>query len=124
MTYEEAKNYLSKFGQEHILKCYDELSPAEQASLLAQIDLIDLSVLENLDNANNISSKRGKFEPLGAATIDDIAANSESYERQVWRRSGPERLPLFFLQADREHVSDSISRRNVQYRRFTRTVHL
>ncbi len=81
MTYEEAKNYLSKFGQEHILKCYDELSPAEQASLLAQIDLIDLSVLENLDNANNISSKRGKFEPLGAATIDDIAANSESYEK-------------------------------------------
>lgn len=81
MTYEEAKNYLSKFGQEHILKCYDELSPAEQASLLAQIDLIDLSVLENLDNDNNISSKRGKFEPLGAATIDDIAANSESYEK-------------------------------------------
>ena len=81
MTYEEAKNYLSKFGQEHILKCYDELSPAGQASLLAQIDLIDLSVLENLDNANNISSKRGKFEPLGAATIDDIAANSESYEK-------------------------------------------
>ena len=81
MTYEEAKNYLSKFGQEHILKCYDELSPAEQASLLAQIDLIDLSVLENLDNDNNISSKRGKFEPLGAATIDDIAANSGSYEK-------------------------------------------
>ena len=81
MTYEEAKNYLSKFGQEHILKCYDELSPAEQASLLAQIDLIDLSVLENLDNDNNISSKRGKFEPLGAATIDNIAANSESYEK-------------------------------------------
>ena len=81
MTYEEAKNYLSKFGQEHILKCYDELSPAEQASLLAQIDLIDLSVLENLDNDNNISSKRGNFEPLGAATIDDIAANSESYEK-------------------------------------------
>ena len=81
MTYEEAKNYLSKFGQEHILKCYDDLSPAEQASLLAQIDLIDLSVLENLDNDNNISSKRGKFEPLGAATIDDIAANSGSYEK-------------------------------------------
>ena len=112
MTYEEAKNYLSKFGQEHILKCYDELSPAEQASLLAQIDLIDLSVLENLDNANKISSKRGKFEPLGAATIDDIALpTANPMKRQVWRRSGPERLPLFFLQADREHVSDSISRR-------------
>ena len=69
MTYEEAKNYLSKFGQEHILKCYDELSPAEQASLLAQIDLIDLSVLENLDN--DITS----------------AASAENLSRSVLQRS-------------------------------------
>ncbi len=79
LTYEEAKNYLEKYGQEHLLAYYDELSPQDQSSLLAQIELIDLSVLDNLDAEKNSNTKRGSFEPLGAVTIGDIAANSEQY---------------------------------------------
>lgn len=81
MTYNEAKACLEKYGQEHILKYYDELSEQEKDSLLSQIELIDFSVLESLDADKNSSNKRGIFEPLGAVTINDIAANSETYEK-------------------------------------------
>ncbi|MBO5104298.1 MAG: UDPGP type 1 family protein, partial [Ruminococcus sp.] len=40
--------------------------------------MTDFSVLENLEE-KDISSKRGKFEPLGAVTVEDIAENREKY---------------------------------------------
>ncbi|MDE6501394.1 MAG: UDPGP type 1 family protein [Ruminococcus sp.] len=41
--------------------------------------MTDFSVLENLNIENRHSSKRGKFEPLGAVTIEDIARNRDKY---------------------------------------------
>ena len=79
ITLDTAKNVLKKYGQEHILAGYEELDEKEKAKLLSQIELIDFSVLENLSEENRHSSKRGKFEPLGAVTIGDIARNSDRY---------------------------------------------
>ncbi|MBQ6180115.1 MAG: UDPGP type 1 family protein [Ruminococcus sp.] len=79
LTYEAAKELLEKFGQEHLLKYYDEISDEEKAELLAQIELIDFSVLENLREENRFTAARGKFEPLGAVTIKDIENNSQKY---------------------------------------------
>ena len=76
---EEAMNIISKYGQEHLLDHFDELSSDEKKELLGQIELIDFSVLENLDADKNVNAVRGRFEPLGAVTIDDIASNSKEY---------------------------------------------
>lgn len=76
---EQADRILAKYGQEHIMKHFDELEDAEKNDLLSQIELIDFSVLENLDAEKNSNSVRGSFAPLGAVTIDDIAANSKEY---------------------------------------------
>lgn len=79
ITFDTAKNVLKKYGQEHILAYYEELGDKEKAELLSQIELIDFSVLENLNEENRHSSKRGKFEPLGAVMIEDIDRNSDKY---------------------------------------------
>ncbi len=79
IEFDTAENILKKYGQEHILAYYDELNNTEKAELLSQIEMTDFSVLENLKDENNISSKRGKFEPLDAVTIEDIEKNRETY---------------------------------------------
>lgn len=76
---DNALRILSNYGQEHILKHYDELDEAGKQELLGQIEVIDFSVLHNLNAEKNSNSVRGKFEPLGAVTIDDIAKNSDEY---------------------------------------------
>ena len=47
MNLEEAKLKLSKYGQEQILRYYDELSDDEKAALLEQIDKTDMEVLSD-----------------------------------------------------------------------------
>ncbi|MDE5584331.1 MAG: UDPGP type 1 family protein [Ruminococcus sp.] len=79
MTFDTAKEILEKYGQEHILAYYDALDGQEKEKLLSQIELTDFSVLENLVAENRHSSKRGKFSPLGAVTIEDIEKNREKY---------------------------------------------
>ncbi|SHM26993.1 UTP--glucose-1-phosphate uridylyltransferase [Ruminococcus flavefaciens] len=76
---DQAARILKDYGQEHILKYFDELSENEKQELLSQIEIIDFSVLDNLDAEKNSNTVRGKFEPLGAVTIEDIASNSDEY---------------------------------------------
>ncbi|HOO05911.1 MAG TPA: UDPGP type 1 family protein [Ruminococcus sp.] len=80
ITLNEAQIILEKYGQQHILGCYDQLSEAEKQDLLDQIERVDFSVLDNLDKEKNANYNRGKFEPLGAVTIDDINKNRELYK--------------------------------------------
>lgn len=49
MNLEEAKLKLSKYGQEQILRYYDELSDDEKAALLEQIDKTDMEVYRQLN---------------------------------------------------------------------------
>lgn len=79
MNYDNAKQLLNKYGQEHLLKFYDELTEKEQSELLAQIEGIDFSLLESFSDDKKCSAQRGKIEPLEAVTVDDIAKNSEEY---------------------------------------------
>ncbi|MBQ9899326.1 MAG: UDPGP type 1 family protein [Ruminococcus sp.] len=78
---DSAKKILAQYGQEHLLRYYDELTEAEQKDLLSQIDLIDFSVLDNLKAENRFTAQRGEFAPLGAVTIADIAANKDEYRK-------------------------------------------
>lgn len=78
MTYENAKEKLAKFGQEHILKYYDELSEESKKALLEQIDKTDFTVLRHLENYGK-GEGRGVFSPLAAMQRDEIVRREKEF---------------------------------------------
>lgn len=80
MQYEEAVKKLTKYGQSHVLRYYDELGPEEQKGLLDQIGKTDFAVLANAAHPE-AALKRGKIEPLGAMTLPEIADHEEEFRR-------------------------------------------
>lgn len=79
MNYTEAKAKLDACGQSHLLRWYDELSEREQETLLAQIEALDLRLLD-VFAAHQGDLPRGALEPLGALTLAQIAENHDTYE--------------------------------------------
>lgn len=81
MNYRETYDYLKKYGQEHILRCYEELNDAEKEALLLQAGSIDLSLLGLLDEYRRGADvmARGTFSPLGAVTVEEIAEKKEAF---------------------------------------------
>lgn len=80
MTFEQAKQKLTAKSQEHLLMYYDELSAKEQESLLKQINDLDLSLLDLIDNGIG-EVEKGKLEPLGALTLGQIEEKRDIFER-------------------------------------------
>ncbi len=78
MTLEQAKEKLEKYGQEHVLKYYDELSAQEQQELLAQIAATDMSILEVCKHKEELG-KKGAITPLSAMELEEIEANREHF---------------------------------------------
>ncbi len=80
MNLEEAKKKLEQFGQLHVLKYFDEISEAEKAELLQQIDETDFAVLENCKNLGK-SEGRGEFKPLAALQVSEIEQKKEEFTK-------------------------------------------
>ncbi len=78
MTLEQAKEKLEKYGQQHVLKYYEELSEAEKQALLDQIEATDMSILEACLHKEDLAQK-GVITPLAAMQIPEIEANRESF---------------------------------------------
>lgn len=78
MTLEQAKEKLAKYGQEHVLKYYDELSDTQKQELLAQIDATDMSILEACRHKGDLN-KKGVITPLAALELDEIEAHKDSF---------------------------------------------
>ena len=78
MTLGQAKEKLEKYGQQHLLKYYDELPAAEQEALLAQIDATDMDVLEACKHREKLT-KKGVITPLAAMQLPEIEANREAF---------------------------------------------
>lgn len=78
MTLEQAKAKLEKYGQEHVLKYYEELSSAEKDALLTQIEETDMSILAACKNKEELA-KKGQIAPLAAMELPEIEANRESF---------------------------------------------
>lgn len=78
MNYNEAYAKLEKYGQLHVLKYYDELTPEEQGKLLQQIEDTDMEVLA-LCSQKDMPDKRGKITPLAVMQIPEIEANKEEF---------------------------------------------
>ena len=78
MNFEEAKEKLQKFGQEHVFKYYSELSDAEKQELIAQVEDTDFSVLENCKNLGHADA-RGEFAPLAALQVSEIEKRKDEF---------------------------------------------
>ncbi len=80
VTLEQVKEKLAKYGQEHLLKYYEELSAQEKEALLEQIMATDMSMLELCKNKEEIAQK-GEIAPLGAMQLEEIAVGRERFTR-------------------------------------------
>ncbi len=78
MTLEQAKEKLAQYGQEHVLKYYEELSQEERQTLLDQIEATDMSILEACRHRDDLARK-GVITPLAAMQLKEIEENRESF---------------------------------------------
>lgn len=78
ITLEQAREKLAKYGQEHVLKYYEELSGEQKAALLDQIEATDMSMLDACHHRKEMA-KKGKITPLAAMQLNEIEANRESF---------------------------------------------
>lgn len=78
MTLQQAQEKLEKYGQQHVLKYYEELSGEEKQALLDQIESTDMSILEACLHKEELA-KKGVITPLAAMQLDEIAAKRESF---------------------------------------------
>jgi len=79
MTLEQAKEKLKTYGQEHVLKYYEELDPQEKRALLDQIEATDMSILDACRHKEDLV-QRGVITPLAAMRLDEIEAGRASFE--------------------------------------------
>ena len=80
MTLEEAKRKCEQAGQQHLLAYYEELTKEEQEKLLAQIEKMDITLLDLLKKERK-EVEKGKLEPLGAVTLDEIQKEKDQYRK-------------------------------------------
>lgn len=78
MTLSQAREKLEKYGQEHVLKYYDELDEREKTELLAQIEATDMSILESCKHREELAQK-GVITPLAAMQLPEIELNRETF---------------------------------------------
>ena len=81
MNYEEAKKKVQQYGQEHVLRYYEELDQADQEELLKQIEETDMSVLSLCTHKEDLPEK-GVITPLAAMQLDEIEAEKETYRNE------------------------------------------
>lgn len=80
MNFEEAKRKLNRYGQEHVLTYYDELSSGERKKLLEQIEQTDMDVLA-MCTQKGTEQKKGKISPLAAMELSEIEQHKSEYAK-------------------------------------------
>lgn len=80
MIKNEVKNSIHKYGQEHLLKYYDELSDKEREILDRQLNNLDFEFL-NICREKNEEKKMSHYEPLQALRMEDMEKDREQFER-------------------------------------------
>ncbi|MBQ2803977.1 MAG: UTP--glucose-1-phosphate uridylyltransferase [Lachnospiraceae bacterium] len=78
MTLEQVKDKLAQYGQEHVLKYYEELSEDEKQVLLEQIEATDMSILSSCKKKDELV-KKGVITPLAAMQLSEIEAERDRF---------------------------------------------
>ena len=79
MNYNEAFEKLSKYGQEHVLKYYEELDESKKKELLAQIEATDFSVT-SLCGEGSKEVAKGTISPLAAMQLSEIEEHKDEFK--------------------------------------------
>lgn len=77
-TLAQAQEKLKKYGQEQVLRFYDELPEDEKQALLDQIGATDMEILESCKHREELA-KKGVISPLAAMELPEIEKNRASY---------------------------------------------
>ncbi len=80
MDYNSALDKLKKYGQEHILRYYDELDSDQRIELLQQIEETDFDVVQLVERGIS-EGKKGNVSPLGAMQLSEIEARKEELSK-------------------------------------------
>ena len=75
-NYKQAYEKLERFGQTHLLKYWDELSPEQKTALIEQISDTDFSVVR-IGKSDEV---RGEITPIPVTELEDIEANKAEYK--------------------------------------------
>lgn len=78
MTLAQAKEKLEKYGQQHLLKYYEELTAEGKEALLDQIEATDMEVLKSCKHREELA-KKGVITPLAAMQLSEIKENRDSF---------------------------------------------
>lgn len=78
MNYNEALEKLQKYGQEHVLRYYDELDDGQKKELLAQIEATDFSVVA-LCEKGLAEIVKGEISPLAAMQLSEIEDHEQDF---------------------------------------------
>ena len=76
MDFNSAAAKLAKYGQEHVLKYYEELDEASRVALLKQIEDTDFGVITE---SASMESKKGKITPIDVMELSEIEENKAKY---------------------------------------------
>ena len=76
MDYSTAKEKLAQYGQEHVLKYYEELNTQEQVALLEQVASTDFSVLQQ---AAHLESGEKEITPIRAMQLEEIREREDGF---------------------------------------------
>lgn len=75
------KEKLAKFGQEHLLRYYDELTDEQKQMLLEQIADTDFSVVR----VGKSDEERGVIEPIPCMELDEINAHFDEFAAEGFK---------------------------------------
>ena len=78
MDYNKALEKLEKYGQEHVLRYYDELDDGQKKELLAQIEATDFSVVA-LCEKGLAEIVKGEISPLAAMQLSEIEDHEQDF---------------------------------------------
>lgn len=81
ITLEQTREKLRKYGQEHVLKYYEELSEEEQKALQKQIEETDMTILDACRHREELTQK-GIITPLKAMELDEIQEKKEIFTKE------------------------------------------
>lgn len=81
MTYEKTEKFLNEKGQEQLLRFYDELEETGKKRLLSEIEKIDWSFEEVLNNPEDLSGKNRRIEPIEGLRLEEIELRKGEFRK-------------------------------------------
>lgn len=81
MIKQEVLDNLKKYGQEHLLKFYDELPDNKKKILEEDLNKLDFSYIDIFNGISQNDEKAAEFEPIESLKLDEIKRRKEEFDK-------------------------------------------